>query len=177
LREIDRMSSVYLKERFLNADEKLEELPNPQMPAEEKQQMHAQHLIDILVSSLASCHGLLAILQNPVFAVGLPDIMDEGQITSLKKFESDLDQILRTLDPETYAEAETIEDEEESGETQTDKDAEDLGNGEEAEGEDQDAPELEEPEAEEPEAEQSEEEPGEEEEEEGEEGEEEEEEE
>lgn len=102
-----------LEERFLKADEKLEELPNPEKPDDDKEETELDHMLDILSNNVAAAHATLAFLNKPRFQSALKDYLNEDAMKMLKELEVSLDTALKLLDPDTFEEQEEYEEPEE----------------------------------------------------------------
>lgn len=118
-----------LEERFLEADEMLDELPNPETPDEDSEMSEAEHVLESAMHSVESLHGLLCILKRPAHQSALMNLLGEDQIAALKDAEEALDKVIDLMsgveeEPEAEEPSEEEPEEEESEEEEEPKEDE-----------------------------------------------------
>lgn len=131
-----------LEERFLKSDEKLDELPYPEMPDEDGGS-EAEGLLDTVMHSVSSLNSLVKVLKRPSYVTKLGDMLSQEQINQLDELQSALDAVLDSLGAEAEAEEEQeeepedSEEEEETEEEPEEDEPEDKGDEEESEDEEE----------------------------------------
>jgi len=112
-----------LEERFLESDEMLDELPNPESPDEESEMSEAEHVLEAAMHGVESLHGLLSILKKPTHQSALMNLVGQEQMDALNEAEACLDKLINVMsgveeepEEEEEKEEEPSEDEEETEE-------------------------------------------------------------
>lgn len=102
-----------LEERFLEADEMLDELPNPESPDEADEMSEAEHVLEAAMHSVESLHGLLTILKRPSHQGALLSLVGQEQMDGLNEAEACLEKLIELM---SGVEQETDEEEAEAEE-------------------------------------------------------------
>jgi hypothetical protein len=119
-----------LEERFLEADEMLDELPNPEAPDDDSDMSEAEHVLEAAMHGVESLHGLLLILKRPTHQSALMNILSQDQIDVLKETEECLGKLITSMGGGEEEEEEGSEEEtpeEEAGEEEEEEEEEKEG--------------------------------------------------
>lgn len=123
-----------LEERFLEADEMLDELPNPETPDEDDEMSEAEHVLNSAMHGVESLHGLLTILKRPAHQGALLKLLGEDQLNALNDAQEVLDKLIGLMsgvEMEAADEEEAEAEEEDPTEEPSDEEEETTGDEEE----------------------------------------------